>query len=116
MDKQQLFHNLVQLAAVDGKFTEEEIQLLVAKAEQWGIPNDEFETSLAAVGGEEIELKIPGDKPGRVELMRQMIQMMAVDGELADAEKSLCAVASAGMEFSAAEFAAIVDSLIRGQP
>ena len=114
MDKQQLFHNLVQLAAVDGKFTDEEVQFLVNKAELWGVPTAEFETALASIGGPEIELKIPADKLERVEMMKQMILMMAIDGELADAEKSLCAAASAGMDLSSEEFAAIIESMIGG--
>ena len=112
MDKQKLFHNLVQLAGVDGKFTEEEVQLLVRKAELWGIPSGEFETALAALGGSEISLNIPADKLDRVELLKQMILMIAIDGELAEIEKSLCASAAMRMGFSAEEFAAIVDSMI----
>jgi uncharacterized tellurite resistance protein B-like protein len=113
MENQQLFHNLVQLAAVDGKFTEEEIAFLVEKAELWGIPNEEFETALASLRADDVSLRIPPDRNARVELLRQMILMMAVDGELADTEKSLCAAASASMEFNSEEFEAIVDSLIR---
>lgn len=113
MSKQQLFHNLVQLAAVDGKFAEEEIQYLVARAEEWGIPNEEFETALASLTNEEIELGLPDEKPDRIEMMRQMILLMAVDGELAETEKRLCAAASASMELTSDEFSAIVDSLIK---
>jgi len=112
MDKQQLFHNLVQLAAVDGKFAEEEIQFLVARAEQWGIPNEEFETALASLGDGEIEMKIPETKEQRVDMMREMIQLMAIDGDLAETEKRLCAAASASMGLTSGEFSAIVDSLL----
>lgn len=112
MDKQKLFHNLVQLAGVDGKFTEEEIQLLVRKAELWEIPSGEFETALAALDTGEISLNIPAGESDRVELLKQMILMMAIDGELAEIEKSLCATAAATMGFSAEKFAAILDSMI----
>ncbi len=112
MDKQKLFHNLVQLAAIDGKFTEEEIQLLVARAEEWNIPTEEFETSLASLGHGEIELEIPESKEDRLHMMREMILVMAVDGELAEAEKRLCATASAGMQLTSEEFAGVVESLV----
>ena len=111
-NKQQLFHNLVQLAAVDGKFTDEEVQVLVRKADLWGLPDAEFETALACLGEGHFELKIPTQRHERVELMKQMILMMAADGELADLEKSLCAAASASMEFTPEEFSAIVENLI----
>ncbi len=111
MDHQELFHNLVQLAAVDGKFTEQEVKFLVEKAEEWGIPNDEFETALA--GFEQgIELKMPAEKEDRIEMLAQMIRLMAVDGELAETEKRLCAAASASMEISTEEFTGIINSLL----
>ncbi len=112
MDKQYLFTNLVNLAAVDGKFTEEEIQFLVNRAEMWGIPTEEFETALAGLHNE-IQLNLPDDKTARVEMLKEMIRLMAADGELAETEMSLCAAASASMEISSAEFAVIVDSLLR---
>ncbi len=111
-DKQQLFHNLVQLAAVDGKFTDEEVQLLVDKAELWGLPNAEFETALASLDEGDIALKVPASRQERIELMKQLILMMAADGELADLEKSLCAAASASMNLTSDEFVAIVDDLV----
>ncbi len=111
MDKLQLFINLVNLAAVDGKFTEEEIQFLVARAELWNIPNDEFETALAGLQNE-IQIKLPDEKSDRIEMLKEMIRLMAADGELAETERGLCAAASASMEISSAEFAVIVDSLI----
>lgn len=113
MDKQKLFHNLVQLAAVDGKFTEEEIQFLVARAEEWGIPTEEFETSLSSLGSGEIELDIPESKKDRLLMMRELILLMAVDGELAETEKQLCAAASAGMQLTSEEFCSVVDSLVQ---
>jgi uncharacterized tellurite resistance protein B-like protein len=112
MDRQYLFTNLVNLAAVDGKFTEEEVQFLVDRAERWGIATEEFETALAGVG-EEIALRLPAEKAERIELLAEMIRLMAADGELAETEKGLCAAASASMEITSEEFAALVDSLIR---
>jgi uncharacterized tellurite resistance protein B-like protein len=112
MERAELFSNLVHLAAVDGKFTDEEVQFLVERAERWGIPTDEFETALAGLS-EGVQLRLPPDKTARLELLREMIRLMAVDGELADTEKSLCAAASATMEISSAEFAQLVDSMLR---
>lgn len=110
MDRHQLFVNLVNLAAIDGKFSEEEVQFLVNRAEMWDIPSDEFETALAGLE-HEIQLKLPESKTQRVELLKEMVLLMASDGNLAETEKSLCAAASASMEFTSAEFTAIVDSL-----
>ena len=112
MDRVELFHNLVNLAAVDGKFTEPEVQLLAARAELWDIPADEFETAMAGLSTGEIQVKIPDADEDRVELMKEMIRMMAIDGELAETEKSLCAVASARMDFTGRQFDEILNSVI----
>ena len=60
-----------------------------------------------------VELQLPMEKDDRRELMRQLIHMMAIDGELAQVEKELCATASAKMELTSEEFTQILDSLLQ---
>ena len=112
MNKIELFHSLVNLAAIDNKFTDEEVQFLVQRAEQWDIPSDEFETAIAGISTGELEVKIPDTFENKVLMLKEMIRLMAVDGELADMEKKLCAYASGKMEFSSAQFAQILDEVI----
>ncbi len=112
MDKIELFHNLVNLAAADGKFTQEEVDFLVARAQAWGISNDEFETALAGINEGQIEITVPESHDDRVQLMREMIALMAADGELAEMEKSLCATASARMDFTIDEFNQILQDVV----
>jgi uncharacterized tellurite resistance protein B-like protein len=115
MEKTDLFTNLVNLAAADNRFTEEEIRFLVERADRWGISNDEFETIMAGISVGGIQLKIPESHESRVELLKEMIRLMAVDGELAEIEKSLCARASSKMDFTTHQFKAIVDELVAGK-
>jgi len=112
MTKVELFHSLVNLAAIDNKFTDEEIQFLVQRAEQWDIPSDEFETAIAGISTGELEVKIPDSFEDRVVMLKEMIRLMAIDGELAEMEKRLCAYASGRMEFSKQQFAQILDEVI----
>lgn len=112
MDKVELFHNLVNLAAADGKFTQEEVNFLVTRAQAWGIPNDEFETALAGINEGNIEITVPEKLEDRVHLLREMIGLMSSDGELAEIEKSLCATASAKMDFSIDEFNQIFQDVV----
>ena len=49
MDYLQLFNNLVNLAAIDGKFTDEEVHILAERAHVWNISSDEFETAMAGI-------------------------------------------------------------------
>lgn len=112
-DRVSLFHSLVNLAAVDHKFTEEEIAFLVNRAEVWNIPSDEFETALAGISAGEIEVTIPKDHDQRVNMLKEMLRLMAVDGEMAETEKQLCANASAQMDFTSIQFSEILEEVIR---
>ena len=112
MDRVELFHNLVNLAAADGKFTDEEIQFLVTRAEAWDVSHDEFETAMAGLSAGEIQITVPDSHPDRVELLKEMIRLMAADGELAETEKRLCAMASANMDINYPQFEQILDEVI----
>ena len=112
MDKVELFHSLVNLAAIDNKFTDEEIQFLVNRAEEWNIPSDEFETAIAGISAGELEVKIPDGFEDRVVMLKEMVRLMAADGELAEMEKRMCAYASGRMDFTPQQFAQILDEVI----
>ncbi len=116
IDRTELFHNLVNLAAADHKFTEEEIAFLINRAETWGIPSDEFETALVGIGAGEIALNIPETYEQRVALLKEMIRLMAADGEMAEMEKQLCAHASAKMNFNNIQFGELLEEVIRERP
>ena len=107
------FHSLVNLAAVDKKFTEEEIHFLIERAERWGISNDEFETALAGISTGEIAVTLPEKHEDRVGLLKEMIRLMAADGEMAETEKRLCASASAQMDFTSVQFSEILEEVIK---
>lgn len=113
MNKLQLFTNLVNMASLDEKFTDQEIQFLVSRAERWGIPNDEFETILVGIQEQGPTFELPTSQAERRLLLEEMIRLIASDGELADVEKELLATVSGKMEFSSDEFRLILDDVIR---
>jgi uncharacterized tellurite resistance protein B-like protein len=112
----ELFQNLVNLAASDGKFTEEEVLYLARRAEKWGISNDEFESCITGLMEGTLEIKLPDVRAKREELLSEMIRLMAVDGQLAAMEKQLCATASARMDFSTIEFKTLLDRVLAASP
>ncbi|QEG24499.1 hypothetical protein [Mariniblastus fucicola] len=112
MNPIQLFHNLINLAAVDQKFTDEEIDYLIDVANQHNIPSEEFETALTGIREGMIEVKLPESDDDRKHLMKEMIKLMAVDGDLNEMEKRLCAQCSARMDFTPAQFEAILDEVL----
>ncbi len=113
MEKVELFHNLVNMAAVDSKFTDEEIEFLVDRANRWNIPNDEFETAMAGISTGEIQVNIPEDHDKRVQLLKELLRLMAVDGEMSESEKRLCANVSGRMDFTSQQFSQILDEVIK---
>lgn len=112
MDPVQLFHNLINLAAIDQKFTDEEIDYLIEVANRYNIPSEEFEAGLTGIREGMIEVKIPEGDEDRHKLMKEMIKLMAVDGELSDMEKRLCAQASARMEFTGPQFDQLLSEVL----
>ena len=112
MDRFILFQNLVFLAASDGKFTDEEIQALAVRAEAWNISDDDFDSIIVGLQSGDVEIQLPNNRESKVELLSEMIRIMAADGELAEIEKHLCATAAANMEFSMKEFEQLLSSLL----
>ena len=112
MDKLELFRNLVNLAAADKKFTEEEVQFLAERAERWEVPQDEFEATIAGIAEGGLDLTLPEKHDDRVELMKEMIRLMAADGDIAEMERHLCALASSKMDFTGKQFEEILQSVI----
>ena len=112
MDKLSIFHSLVNLAAADNKFTDEEVRFLLERAEQWNIPTSEFETALAGLSEGTIEVNIPESHNNRVILLKDMVRLMAVDGHLANMEKHLCATASGKMDLTSEQFTEILDEVL----
>ena len=112
MSKIDLFNNLVLLAAADKKFTEEEVAYLAEKSVQWGISEDEVNAALVGASSAESEIVIPESNEDRKELMKEMIHLMAIDGELADVEKKICAAAAGAMEFNGVEFDQMLTQLL----
>lgn len=113
MPKVELFNNLVLLASADGKFSEEEVTFLATKAEAWDISPDDVESALVGASTGEAEIVLPESEENRVELIKEMIRLMAVDGHLAEIEKRLCATASAAMNFTELEFDEILLSVLK---
>ncbi len=114
MNRIDLFNNLMVMAAVDGKITTEEAQYLASRAVQWGISEEEAKRAIQNAVSNEKQFSVPATKPERLELLRELIMMMAIDGELATIEKALCAHAAVQMDITPAEFKQVLASFGAG--
>ena len=111
MDRYELFKDLLLLAAADGQVDESELRMLAGRAIQWGITDEQFDEAIQYAQRPDACLTIPPDKSDRLELLEEMLRMMAVDGTLAESEKRLFALAAATMRIDVDELDALIDRL-----
>lgn len=92
--------NLLVMAFADRRISAEEIQLLMSRCESWGLKESELAQAIDDVLEHKYDLKIPDSKQARVELLGELLRMMAADGKLHDSERELFARAAVLMEVS----------------
>jgi uncharacterized tellurite resistance protein B-like protein len=114
MTSNELFRNLMVMAAADGRMTEEEAGFLSQRAKRWGISEEQFADAMVFSVSKDAVVSIPETHGERRQLLMEMMRMMAADGELADIEKDLFAVAAGTMQVSAEEVDEIIDDVLGG--
>lgn len=112
MPKFEFFQNLMVMAAADGQLTEEEIAFLSQRSNRWGITDTEFTAAIKFALSPDAHISIPPTKGERDQLLKEMVRTMAVDGELAEIEKQLFAVAAATMQVSDQDLNKIFDDVL----
>lgn len=113
MDRYELFKDLMVMAISDGKLDESELRLMASRAVRWGITDAQFEDAIAYALRDDAHLTIPPDKSDRMELLEELLRIMAADGELAEIEKRLFAVAAATMQVTDDELNALLDRMLQ---
>jgi uncharacterized tellurite resistance protein B-like protein len=104
--------NLLVMAAADRSLTEREIHFLLNRSVRWGISEQEFSRALDYACSDEAELRIPANPDERLQMLQDLIRMMAADGNLAEVEKRLFATAAAKMRLSGQQIDDIIDSVL----
>lgn len=112
MDRFALFKNLMVMAAADKKFTEEEVEFLALRSSRWGINDQQFEEALRFATSGGAKVTVPEGEEERRRLLRDLIHMMAADGDLAPVEKQLFAEAAAKMGVKPDELDRTIDELL----
>ena len=115
MDRFEKFKNLLTMAAADGKLTEREIEFLSNRALQWGLTDHQFTEAVNNALEHQGEVAIPRSRAERLELLRDMIRMMAADGQLADVEKQLFATVAAVMKMRSDDLDQMIDELLNAE-
>jgi uncharacterized tellurite resistance protein B-like protein len=104
--------NLVIMASADGSLSEREIALLVDRCSDLGLEEADLGRAVAFALSDEASLKLPTENQEQLEMLADMIRVMAADGELSEVEKRLFALAAAKMNVDRHELDHMIDKLI----
>ena len=112
MDHEKLLKLLLVMAGVDGSFSQEEIQLILNRASEWGIDADKIEAMVGQAADGQLEMETPALKADKLQTLKELVRVMGADGALAEPEKKLFARLAAAMDVTVDEINAIIDSLV----
>jgi uncharacterized tellurite resistance protein B-like protein len=104
--------NLVIMASADGALTEREIDWLVDRCSELGLDEADLGTALEFAISDHATMKLPKVREEQMQLLSDLIKIMAADGQLDEIEKRLFAVAAAKMNVQQKELDAIITKLV----
>jgi len=104
--------NLMIMAFADGSLAQSELEFLSDQCVQWGLSQDDFSAAVEYALSDRAELQVPPHKSDRVAMLQDLIRTMAADGQLAEVEKRLFAMAASVMELDDGELNRIIDDVL----
>ena len=113
MSKIELLRHLLTMAAADGGVSEGELKMLGQRAVSWGVSDEQFGELLGEASRGDLPLVIPESIDDRETLIKDLVRMMAADGQLHDDEKKLFAVVASQMDVDSAELNLMIDQALR---
>ena len=102
------------MAAADGSLAEGEIAFLMDRCASLGLDEKDLEKAISFALSGEAKLKFPVDRSEQNQMLADLMRMMAADGELAEVEKRLFALAAAKMGIEKVELDVLIDRLVAG--
>ncbi len=104
--------HLLAMAAADSRMNEAELGFLSERAVELGVEEEEFHRALQDAIKGDIQLAIPNSEAERRALLKDLIMMMAADGEIQDREKELFASIAATMDLDTESLHQVIDATI----
>lgn len=108
--------HLLAMAAADNRMNEAELGFLSERAVELGVTEDEFHQVLQDAVKGEIQLPIPTAPAERRALLKDLILMMAADGDLEKREKEMFASVAVAMDMTAEDMHKVIDATIAENP
>ena len=104
--------NLVIMASADGSFTEREIDWLVDRCADLGLDEADLGNALEFAVSDKATMRLPKVREEQIQLLEDLIRIMAADGQLDEIEKRLFAVAAAKMNVDQNELDQLINKLV----
>ena len=108
----QRFQHLLVMAAADDRMNEAELGYLAERAVTLGVTQEEFHDALQTAVRGDTKLALPSGRAERRALLKDLVMMMAADGELQDREKELFAHVASAMDIDTDELHQVIDATI----
>lgn len=105
--------NLIVMALADGSLGEREVNLVADRCAELGLDEYDLQKAVEFGLGDDAALELPTIRGEQVELMLDLIRMMAADGHLDEGEKRLFALAAAKMSMDVAEVDDLIDTALK---
>ncbi|MEY4567791.1 MAG: hypothetical protein RLY14_2761 [Planctomycetota bacterium] len=112
MQRLDQLKNLVIMAAADGTLAQAEIAMLIQRCSELGLNETDLENAIDYALSDKPSLKLPDTKEEKLQLLSDLLLVMAADGKLREVEKRLFAVAAAKMNVGQADLDALIDRLV----
>jgi hypothetical protein len=108
--KLQHFRNLICVAFIDGHLDDSEKEVLISRANEYGISREAAETSIKNVP--ELRFDISASEEEREEQMMDAIYLTMVDGEVKMKEYELCLKIAEKLNFSKEKVEEMIEKIL----
>lgn len=90
--------NLLMLAMADGRIDEDELAMIAMVAVREGMSAEQFDALID--DPDSVRIEIPEDYDTRARYLRDMVELMMIDGEIHENELNICQVYAVALGFN----------------
>ena len=98
--------NLIMLALADGKATKSELAVIAGIAAREQLTQEELDNLID--NPDSVHITLPDDEATRQRYLKDMVQLMMIDGDLNDTELSMCKLYAITLGFESTSVEQIV--------
>jgi hypothetical protein len=112
MKPHEQLQNLLIMALADGSLGEREVNFVTDRCSQLGLGEEELRDAIRYAMEENPAISLPTEAAEQDSLLSDLLRMMAADGDLAESEKRLFALAAAKLGYDTARMDSLLGRLL----